>query len=123
MNEPLTSQAETVEALRVQVGELEDLLARLGHQVVDSALDAARARIDTLRVRAKLGRMDAKDEADIRFDDAADILQRAHVRFAALTDEGSDVGTALVEGLQSARDELQAALQLVEDRVAAGTNA
>ncbi len=122
MTETLTCQAETVEALRVEVRELEDLLARLGHQVVDAALDAARARIDTLRVRAKLGRMDAKDEADVRLDDATEILQRAHERFAALTDEGADVRTALVEGLQSARDELQAALQLVEDRVGAGTN-
>ena len=122
MTETLTSQAETVEALRVEVRELEELLARLGHQVVDAALDAARARIDTLRVRAKLGRMDAKDEVDVRFDDATEILQRARDRFAALTDEGADVGTALVEGLQSARDELQAALHLVEERVGVGTN-
>ena len=122
MTETLASQAETVEALRVEVRELEELLARLGHQVVDAALDAARARIDTLWVRAKLGRMDANDEVDVRFDDASEILQRAHERFAALTDEGADVGTALVEGLQSARDELQAALQLVEERVGAGTN-
>ena len=122
MTETLTSQAETVEALRVEVRELEELLARLGHQVVDAALDAARARIDTLRVRAKLGRMDAKDEVAVRFDDATEILQRARDRFAALTDEGADVGTALVEGLQSARDELQAALHLVEERVGVGTN-
>ena len=122
MTETLTSQAETVEALRVEVRELEELLARLGHQVVDAALDAARARIDTLRVRAKLGRMDAKDEVDVRFDDATEILQRARDRFAALTDEGADVGTAFVEGLQSARDELQAALHLVEERVGVGTN-
>ena len=122
MTETLSPLAETVEALRVEVRELEDLLARLGHQVVDAALDAARARIDTLRVRATLGRMEAKDEADVRLDDATEILQQAHERFAALTDEGADVGTALVEGLQSARDELQAALQLVEERVGAGTN-
>lgn len=121
MTETVTSQAETVEALRAKVGELEDLLARLGHQVVDSALDAARARIDTLRVRANLGRMDARDEADARIEDAAEMLQRAHDRFTALTDESGDVGVALVEGLQSARDELEAAVQLVEDRVGAGT--
>jgi predicted nuclease with TOPRIM domain len=116
------TQAETVEALRAKVGELEDLLARLGHQVVDSALDAARARIDTLRVRANLGRMDARDEVDARFEDAAEMLQRAHDRFAALTDESEDVGTALVEGLESARDDLEAAVQLVEDRVGAETS-
>ncbi len=123
MTETMNTQAETVEALRAKVGELEGLLARLGHQVVDSALDAARARIDTLRVRANLGRMDARDEADERFEEAAEILQRAHDRFAALTDESEDVGVALVEGLQSARDELGAAVQLVEDRVSAGPKA
>ena len=121
MTETMNTQAETVEALRAKVGELEGLLARLGHQVVDSALDAARARIDTLRVRATLGRMDAKDEADLRLEDATEILQRAHDRFAALTDESEDVGTALVEGLQSAREELNAAVQLVADRVGASS--
>ncbi len=120
MTETLTTQAETVDALRAKVGELEDLLARLGHQVVDATLDAARARIDTLRVRANLGRMDARDEADERFEEATAMLQRAHDRFEALTDESEDVGIALVEGLQSARDELAAAVQLVEDRMSAG---
>ena len=120
MTDTLNPRAETVEELKTKVRELEDLLAELGHDVVDSTMDAARARIETLRVQAKLGRMDARDDVELRLDEAGEVLQTARTRFELLTSESSDVGAALVEGLRSARGDLQAAIQLVEERVTAG---
>ena len=123
MSDTVNPHAETIDQLKAKVRELEDLLAQLGHEVVDAAMDAARARIDALRVQASLGRMDARDEAEARLDEAGDILQAARTRFEMLTDESSDVGAALVEGLRSARGDLEAAVELVEERVTADLNA
>ena len=120
MADTLRSQTETVDELKTKIRELEDLLSELGHEVVDSALAAARARIETLRVQASLGRMDARDDAQARVDEAGEMLQTARTRFELVTSESSDVGAALVEGLRSARGDLEAAVQLVEERVTAG---
>jgi len=114
------AQTETVDELKTKVRELEDLLSQLGHEVVDSTMDAARARIETLRVQADLGRMDARDDARARVAEAGEMLQTARIRFELVTAESSDVGAALVEGLRSARGDLEAAVQLVEERVTAG---
>jgi AmiR/NasT family two-component response regulator len=119
MSETLSPQTETVESLRVKVRELEDLLVQLGHEVVDATMDAAQARIDALRVQADLGRMDARDEMGDRFVEVEEVLAHTRDRFAALTDESSDVGQVLVEGLRSARSDLQAAVELAQERISA----
>lgn len=116
MSDTMT-QTETVAALRRKVRELESLLAQLGHEVVDATMDAARARIDAIRVQADLGRMDARDEAGDQLADAERLLLTARDRFDALTEESTDVGDALVEGLRSARADLEAAVGLARERV------
>ena len=116
MSDTMT-QTETVEALRAKVRELESLLVQLGHEVVDATMDAARARIEALRVQADLGRMDARDEAGHQFAAAEQLLQTARHRFDALTAESTDVGDALVEGLQSARADLDAAVDMARERI------
>lgn len=116
MSDTMT-QTETVEALRAKVRELESLLVQLGHEVVDATMDAARARIEAIRVQADLGRMDARDEASDQFAAAEKLLQTARHRFDALTEESVDVGDALVEGLRSARADLDAAVDMARERM------
>ncbi len=115
-----TTTEETVEVLRTKVRELEELLIQLGRETVGAAVDAARARIDTLRVRADLGRMDARDEVSAELADVDQLLRTAEQRGEGLTAESSDIGTALVEGLRSARSEIAAAVELARERFAAG---
>ncbi len=120
MSDTMTTE-ETVEALRTKVRELEHLLIQLGRETVDIALDAARARIDALRVRADLGRMDARDEVSSELAEVDQLLRTAERRAEQITAESSDVGTALVEGVRSARSEIAAAVELARERLAAGT--
>ncbi len=115
-----TTTEETVEALRTKVRELEELLIQLGRETVDAVVDAARARIDTLRVRADLGRMDARDEVSAELADVDQLLRTAEQRAEGLTAESSDVGAALVEGVRSARSDIAAAVELARERLAAG---
>ena len=117
MSESSTKQTETLEELRSKVRDLEHLVVELGRETVDATVDAARARIDTIRVRADLGRMDVRDEVGEQFGDVEGVFQAVRQRFNALTDESSDVGAALLEGLRSARSDLRAAVDLAQERV------
>lgn len=117
MSESSTKQTETLDELRSKVRDLEHLVVELGRETVDATVEAARARIDTLRVRADLGRMDARDELGEQFGEVEGVFQAVRQRFNALTDESSDVGAALLEGLRSARSDLRAAVDLAQERV------
>ena len=117
MSEISTKQAETLDGLRAKVRDLEHLVVELGRETVDATVEAARARIDTLRVQADLGRMDARDGVNEQFGDVEGAFQAVRQRFNALTDESSDVGVALLEGLRSARSDLRAAVDLAQERV------
>ena len=117
MSESSTKQTETLEELRSKVRDLEHLVVELGRETVDATVEAARARIDTIRVRADLGRMDVRDEVGEQFGDVEGVFQAVRQRFNALTDESSDVGAALLEGLRSARSDLRAAVDLAQERV------
>jgi hypothetical protein len=111
---------ETVEALRREVANLEQLLVDLGRVTVQSMLDAARSRIDTLRVRAVLGRMDTRDDVNEVIEAAETAYRHARQRADRAADEGTDVRAAIEEGVRAARDDLRAAVELAEERVAAG---
>lgn len=117
MTESSTKQAETLDELRAKVRDLEHLVVELGRETVDATVEAARARIDTLRVQADLGRKNARDELSEQFGDVEGVFQAVRQRFNALTDESSDVGAALLEGLRSARSDLRAAVDLAQERV------
>ncbi|MBK5287733.1 MAG: hypothetical protein JJE46_04620, partial [Acidimicrobiia bacterium] len=62
MTEMATERRETVEELTTKLREVEHLMIELGRDTIDALVDAARARVDALRVQLDLGRMDARDE-------------------------------------------------------------
>ncbi|MGZ4734646.1 MAG: sll1863 family stress response protein [Acidimicrobiia bacterium] len=88
-----------------------------GREATQARLDAWRARIDELRVQAHLAGLDASDELaapvarlELRLDHARDRLRQ-------LARETDDVWTALSTAYASARDELRAGAQLIEERI------
>lgn len=121
MNEAIaTERSERVEELTQKVRELEDLIIQLGRESTDAILEVWKARIDALRVQADLGRMELRDDSAGSVDAADAAWTRARTQLDALTAEATDVGTALIEGLRSARSELRAAFGLAQERVEAG---
>jgi hypothetical protein len=106
-----------------------DVLARLrgwerhaeevGRETVEARLDAWQARIDALRVRAHLGRLDGGDRANAVVDRLDDRLDAARGRLQELTLAARDVWTALDEAYASARDELRAGEELARERIEA----
>ena len=113
-------RAETVGELKLKVRELEGLMVELGRETTDAMLEAWKSRIDSLRVQANLGRMELRDETVDSVDAAETAWHAARTRMEAVSSEASDVGTALMEGLRSARAELRAAVELAQDRVDEG---
>lgn len=112
-----SERSERVEELKQKVRELEDLIVQLGRETTDAILEAWKARIDALRVQADLGRMEMRDETAGSVDAAEAAWHTARARLDALSDEASDVGTALIEGMRSARSELRAAVGLAQERI------
>ena len=112
-----TERSERVEELKEKVRELEDLIGALGRETTDAVLEAWKARIDGLRVQADLGRMEMRDETAGSVDEAEAVWRSARARLEALSDEASDVGAALIEGMRSARDDLRAAVGLAQERI------
>jgi hypothetical protein len=99
----------------------EDKAARVGMDATRARLDAWRARIEELRIRSHLAGLDARDEAaapiarlEARFDRARDRLRELEL-------ETDDVWTALTAAYASARDELEAGVRLIGERVSAGS--
>ena len=114
-------RTETVAELKQKVRELEDVMVQLGRETTDAMLEAWKSRIDVLRVQADLGRMELRDETIDSVDAAEGAWQSARNRIEALSSEASDVGTALVEGVRSARAELRAAVELAQARIDEGS--
>ena len=112
-----TERSERVDELKQKVRELEDLIVALGRETTDAILEAWKARIDGLRVQADLGRMEMRDETAGSVDEAEAVWRSARARLEALSDEASDVGTALIEGMRSARNDLRAAVGLAQERI------
>ncbi len=115
-----TERSERVEELTQKVRELEELIIELGRESADATLEVWKARIDALKVQADLGRMDLRDDTAGPLDAAEAAWSGARARMESLTSEATDVGTALIEGLRSARSELQAAVSLAQARIEAG---
>lgn len=114
-----TERSERVEELTQKVRELEELIIQLGRESTDAILEVWKARIDALRVQADLGRMELRDDTTGPLDAAEAALSGARVRMDSLTSEATDVGTALIEGLRSARSDLRAAVGLAQARIEA----
>jgi hypothetical protein len=112
-------QTETIEQLRRDVREFEELLVELGRETVQATLDAWRARIDNLRLQVELGRMDVDDEVTESIGSAESVWATARDRLSAASLEAADVRDALSEGLRSARADLQAAVDLAQERIEA----
>ena len=112
-----TERSERVEELKEKVRELEDLIVALGRETTDAILEAWKARIDGLRVQADLGRMEMRDETAGSVDEAEAVWRSARARLEALSDEASDVGAALIEGMRSARNDLRAAVGIAQERI------
>jgi len=119
MAEMTQQQTEIVEQLRHDVREFEELLVELGRETVRATLDAWRARIDNLRLQVDLGRMEADDEVTASIGSAESVWATARDRLTAASLEASDVRVALSEGLQAARADLQAAVDLAQERIEA----
>jgi hypothetical protein len=119
MAEMTQHQSETVEQLRADVREAEELLVELGRDTVRATLDAWRARIDNLRIQVELGRMDVDDEVSDSIGGAESVWATARDRLTAASLEASDVRVALTEGLRAARADLQAAVDLAQERIEA----
>jgi hypothetical protein len=120
MSEATITRDETLAELRAEVRELRALLVRLGHETMRSMLEAWRARIDNLWVQADLGRMEVRDEVRAALTDADRAWQTSRDRLLGAAAETGDVRDALVEGLESARSDLSAAVALAEERMEAG---
>ena len=114
-----TERSERVEELTQKVRELEELIIQLGRESTDAILEVWKARIDALRVQADLGRMELRDDTAGLLDAAEAAWSGARVRMDSLTSEATDVGTALIEGLRSARSDLRAAVGLAQARIEA----
>ena len=119
MAEMTQHQTETVEQLRHDVREVEELLVELGRETVQATLDAWRARIDNLRLQVELGRMEADDEIGASIGGAESAWSTARDRLEAASLEASDVRVVLSEGLRAARADLQAAVDLAQERIEA----
>ncbi len=114
-----TERSERVEELTQKVRELEELIIQLGRESTDAILEVWKARIDALRVQADLGRMELRDDTAGPLDAAEAAWSGARTRLDSLTSEATDVGTALIEGLRSARSDLRAAVGLAQARIEA----
>lgn len=120
MSEMTVERDATLEEVKHEVQELRGLLAQLGRETVEAMLEAWRARVDNLRVQARLGRMDAHDDVEASIEEAESTLGAVRRRLGALLDEADDVRGALVEGLRSARSDLSSAVEMAEERIEAG---
>jgi hypothetical protein len=119
MAEMTQQQSETMEQLRADVREAEELLVELGRETVQATLDAWRARIDNLRLQVELGRMEVDDEVTQSIGGAESSWAAARDRLTAASLEVSDIRVALAEGLRAARADLQAAVDLAQERIEA----
>ena len=119
MAEMTQQQSETMEQLRADVRETEELLVELGRETVQATLDAWRARIDNLRLQVELGRMEIDDEVTESIGGAESSWATARDRLTAASLEVSDIRIALTEGLRAARADLQAAVDLAQERIEA----
>ena len=119
MTETATERRETVEALTTKLREVEHLVIELGRDTVEALADAARARVETLRVQLDLGRMDVRDELAEPLNEAELAIVQVRERFDAFSHESADVGTALAEGVRSARADMKAAVDLAQERIEA----
>jgi hypothetical protein len=119
MAEMTREQTETIEQLRHDVREFQELLVELGRETVQATLDAWRARIDNLRLQVDLGRMEVDDEVGESIGRAETAWAAARDRLTAASFEASDVRLALSEGLEAARSDLQAAVDLAQERIEA----
>ncbi len=63
--------------------------------------------------------MELRDDTAGPLDAAEAAWSGARIRMDSLTSEATDVGTALIEGLRSARSELRAAVGLAQARIEA----
>jgi chromosome segregation ATPase len=120
MSEMTVERDATLEEVKQEVHELRGLLTQLGRETVEATLEAWRARVDNLRVQARLGRMDVQDDVEASIDEAESTLGAVRRRLGALLDEADDVRGALVEGLRSARSDLSSAVEMAEERIEAG---
>lgn len=120
MTEMTVERDATLEEVKQEVQELRGLLVQLGRETVEATLEAWRARVDNLRVQARLGRMDAHDDVEASIEEAETTLGAVRRRLGALLDEADDVRGALVEGLRSARSDLSSAVEMAEERIEAG---
>ena len=107
-----------VTALLDRIAEWERRAAATGRETVDARVDAGRARIETLRMQAHLAGMDSRDKGELVFSDLETRLADTRARLVELADEASDVWTVFSEAFESARNELVAGEELLEDRVA-----
>ncbi len=119
MAEMTQQQSETMEQLRADVREAEELLVDLGRETVQATLDVWRARIDNLRLQVELGRMEVDDEVTESIGGAESSWATARDRLTAASLEVSDIRVALAEGLRAARADLQAAVDLAQERIEA----
>ena len=119
MAEMTQQQSATMEQLRADVREAEELLVELGRETVQATLDAWRARIDNLRLQVELGRMEVDDEVTESIGGAESSWATARDRLTAASLEVSDIRVALAEGLRAARADLQAAVDLAQERIEA----
>jgi hypothetical protein len=119
MTEMTLEQTEMLEQLRRDVRDFEEQLVALGRETVRATLEAWRARIDNLRLQAELGRMDADDEVSAAIGSADSVWATTHDRLLVASEEASDVRAALAEGMRSARADLQAAVDLAQERIEA----
>ena len=69
-------------------------------------------------MQAHLAGMDSRDKGELVFSDLETRLADTRARLVELADEASDVWTVFSEAFESARDELVAGEELLEDRVA-----
>lgn len=120
MSEATVTRDETLAELRAEVRELQATLVRLGQETVRSTLDAWRARLDNLRVQVDLARMEGRDEVREALEQAESVWRASRERLLAMVAETGDVRDAVTEGLESARSDLSAAVELAEERIEAG---
>lgn len=94
---------------------------QVGREATQARLDAWRARIEELRIRAHLAGLDARDEAVAPIARLEARLDSARDRLRELARESDDVWTVLATAYASARDELTAGAQPVEERLSAAS--
>jgi hypothetical protein len=109
--------SEGVAGLLDRIGEWEHRAESVGRESVDARVNAGRARIETLRMQVHLAAMDGRDGSEMVVKRLETGLADTRERLLELAQEATDVWTVFSEAIESARAELGAGEELIEDRL------